>query len=346
MSSSLLKRIFVCLAGIFVLWISTKYLFPLISPFLFGGLLALVAEPLVSFGQRKLHLSRSGAAGFGVGATLLILLVLLIGLGALLVRELLSLADSLPDLEKTTDEGISVLQNWAVNLTNKAPEGIRPALTRTVENTFSQGNALMDRMAEKVPVLVGDILSGVPDSALRLGTGLLAAFMISARIPRIKGFLREKLPPAWKERYLPMVLRAKSAMLGWLKAQGLLLAMIFGIVTVGFLLLRIPYGPFWAGLIALLDAVPMLGTGLVLIPWAAVSFLMGQTARAVGLLGIFACASLGRSIVEPRLLGKHLGLDPLITLIALYLGFRFFGFIGLLAAPICTAAVKSAFTKT
>ena len=75
--------------------------------------------------------------------------------------------------------------------------------------------------------------------------------------------------------------------------------------------------------------------------WAAVSLLQGEQLRAIGLLAIFGCATLARSTLEPRLVGRQLGLDPLLTLAALYTGFRLWGFFGLLAAPILTAAVKS-----
>lgn len=338
---NLAKRVVLYLGGFFLLWFSARYILPILMPFLAGALLALAAEPLVSFGQRRLRLPRAAATGLGVGVVLGLLLCLLWVLGTLLIRELLHLANSMPDLGKTTKQGIQILEHWAVDLTYQAPDGLRPVLTRTVENTFSDSSIFLDQAAEKVTTWITGILSGVPDSALGVGTTVLAAFMISARLPRFRAW-KDRLPPVWQEQYLPAFGRAKAAMTGWLRAQGLLLLMIFAIVAVGFLLLRIPYGIFWALLIALLDAVPMLGTGLVLLPWSLVCFLMGNTAQGVGILGIFATASLSRSIVEPKLLGKHLGLDALLTLVSLYGGYRILGFWGLLIAPICTAAVKSA----
>lgn len=345
MFSPLTKRILGLFAGFFVLWLSTKYLLPLLSPFLLGGLFALISEPAVAYSQRKFRLRRPWAAGIGVAVSLLALAGLLWGLGALLIRELLALAEGLPNVEKTAREGIGVLQNWAVDLSRKAPAGMQPVLTRTVENTFSGSGVFVEQLSENVPVFLGNLISGVPDSALRLGTALLSGFMISARLPRFKDYWQAHQPSKWNEQYLPALRRAKKALLGWLRAQGVLMLVIFSIVTAGLLLLKIPYAPFWALLIALLDAVPMLGTGLVLVPWAVVCFLMGQSVRAVGLLGIVVCASVARSTLEPKLLGKHLGLDPLITLIALYVGYKIWGFWGLLAAPVLTAAVISAWPK-
>lgn len=346
MFSPFVKRIFGFTAGFFVLWLSTKYLFPLLAPFLLGGLFALLSEPAVTFFQRKFKLHRSWAAGVGVAVTLLALIGLLSGLGALLVRELLALADGLPNMERTARDGLNVLESWAVDLSQKAPAGMQPMLIRTVENTFSGSGVFVEQLSQNIPAFIGNLLSGVPDSALRLGTAVLSAFMLSARIPRLKSYWQTHQPPKWNEQYLPALRRAKEALFGWLKAQGVLMLVIFSIVTTGLLLLRVPYAPFWALFIALLDAVPMLGTGLVLVPWAVICFLMKQSVRALGLLGIVVCATVARTTLEPKLLGKHLGLDPLITLLALYIGYKIWGFWGLLAAPVLTAALLSALPKS
>ena len=119
----------------------------------------------------------------------------------------------------------------------------------------------------------------------------------------------------------------------------------YGIVSLGFLLLNISHGLLWAALVALVDAVPLLGTGTVLLPWALVCFLQDQHFRAIGLLCIYGAAMLTRTVLEPKLVGKQLGLDPLLTLLALYLGYRFWGFAGMLLAPVLAAAVKSAATS-
>ena len=116
----------------------------------------------------------------------------------------------------------------------------------------------------------------------------------------------------------------------------------FAIVCGGFLLLRIPYAPVWAALTALVDAIPILGTGTVLLPWALICFLQGETVRALGLLGTYAVAMLSRSILEPRLVGKQLGLDPLVTLAALYTGFRIWGIAGMILSPVICVAVLEA----
>ena len=115
------------------------------------------------------------------------------------------------------------------------------------------------------------------------------------------------------------------------------MGLTFVILLLGFVMLRIPYAIFWALGVCLVDAFPILGTGTVLIPWSLLLFLQNDTPRAVGILGIYATVTLSRSILEPKLLGRHLGLDPLATLIALYVGYRLWGIGGMLLSPILAA---------
>ena len=103
------------------------------------------------------------------------------------------------------------------------------------------------------------------------------------------------------------------------------------------MLLRIPYGLLWAVLTALVDAFPILGTGAVLVPWSLVSLAQGNVAQGIGIAGIYAVVAVTRSVLEPRLVGRQLGLDPLITLFALYAGYRLWGLAGMLLAPMAAA---------
>ena len=328
-----------------VLWLAGKYLLPLLLPFLIGAGVALLAEPAVCFLHKRLRLPRLLAAGIGVVLTLVLVLGVLGALGAVLVRQLARLAGQVPDLAVTARQGITVVSDWLVELTQQAPEGVQPVLTGTVVRLFNNSNALIDRVAERIPGVVLTVLGRVPDSALGAVTGLLAAFMISARLPRMKAYLADKLHTTGLDRYLPVAKKARQAALGWLRAQGLLMLLTWLTVTVGFWLLGIRGGILWAMLIALVDAVPMLGTGIILLPWALVSFLQGLQAQALGLCAMVATATLLRTTLEPRLVGKQLGLDPLVTLICLYAGYRIWGFLGLLFAPMLAGVIFSVLKK-
>ena len=341
MGHSSLRKAFVLLGFFLCCWLVLRYLLPVFLPFLLGALLALAAEPAVKLSVRHLKLPRAGATALGVTATLILLTATLSLVGALAVKELGSLAKTVPDIQNTAQQGMDLLQDWLVGMAQQAPDGIRPLLTRTAQDLFTGEPMLMEQVTSRLPGVFTSVLGKIPNGALSVGTGILSGFMISARLPQLKKDVAKLLPPSWHEKYLPALGRVRSALGGWLKAQLKLSGITYLIVTAGFLLLRIPYGFLLALLVALVDAVPLLGTGTVLLPWALVSLLQGNHLQSIGLICIYGAAMLTRTVLEPRLVGKHLGLDPLVTLISLYLGYRFWGIFGMILAPMLATAAKS-----
>ena len=334
------------LAGSFLgIWLFLKFLFPIFLPFFLGFLLALAAEPVVRLATR-LKLPRWAATGAGVSLTL-ILLTGLVGLvGASLVKELGVLAGRLPDLEDTAIQTADRLRLFLHHAADRAPAGVQPLVNRSVDRLFDSGTSLVEQATGRLPAAMSGFLSRVPDGALGIGTGVLSGFMFSARLPKLKEKVSEKLPESWRTQLLPALKRSKNALLGWLKAQCKLMGVTFCIVTAGLLLLGIPLAPLWAVGVALVDAVPLLGTGTVLVPWALVCLAQGQHLRSIGLLCIYGVALLTRTALEPRLVGRHLGLDPLVTLVFFYLGYRFWGILGMLLAPMVVAAITAATDKS
>ena len=327
-------------------WLGVRFLLPIATPFLLAALLALAAEPLVHGLNKHLHLPRGVAAGIGITVALVLTVLLLLALCALLVRELGALAGVLPDLESATLSGLDSLDIWLLWLAQKAPKGISPILVHGVEGMFSSGSAVLDGLTSRLLNLATSILKALPDSALGLGTWVLASFMLSARLPRIRAWLVEHLPKAWHERYAPHLQTLKKTVSGWLLAQSKLVGVTFCILTAGFLLLQISHPILWAAATCLVDILPVLGTGTVLIPWSVVCFLQGDSLRGIGLLAIYAVVSLLRSVLEPRLVGKQLGLDPLVTLLAIYAGYRLWGLPGMLIAPVLAVAASQILLET
>ena len=316
----------------------TKFLLPILFPFLFGAGLAVAAEPLVAFLCRRLRFRRGLAAGVGITAAFCFLVLAVLVLCAFAIRELQALAGLLPELEAPLQAGLSTASVRLRDLADQAPGELGRILTRNVDSFFSGGNALLQKATDYLLKLASGILSHVPDSALGLGTGIISSFMISAKLPKIRQFLKEKLP---REKWNPVISAVghlKAVLCQWLKAQAKLSGVNFLLILGGLFLLRVPHAPLWALLTALVDAFPILGTGAILVPWSIVSFLQGDRILAFGLLGLYAAAALTRSVLEPKLLGKHLGLDPLVTLIFLYAGYRLWGILGMILAPILAVA--------
>lgn len=334
------RSVLLVLSTCFLLWLGGKILLPLCLPFLLGAALALAAEPLVSVLYRRMHLPRALSSGIGVsaafvGITLLVLLIL-----AFLVREVGVLAGILPDLAETARSGISLLHSWLMGIAGKTPASVRPLLQQNVADLFSGSTALLDRAFSYVLGLAGVILSHVPDSALGLGTAVISAFMISVRMTRIRTWITAHLPREKLRPLLETLKRIRQVIVSWIGAQVRLAGVTLGILMAGLFLLRIPYAALWAAGISLVDAFPVLGTGTVLLPWALILWLQGDNARAIGILGLYVIISLTRSVLEPKLVGRQLGLDPLITLFALYAGFKLWGLAGMILSPLLAVMLK------
>jgi len=333
------KKTIYFLSALFLLWLTLRFLLPLFSPFLLGALLALAAEPMVAFLSSRLHLPRWAGTGVGITAAFLLLCALLLALGGLLLREIRALSAVIPELEQTIQSGSLLLQGWLLSLVSRIPGNARILLQESITVFFSNSAVLFQQAVRWLLGIAGGLLSHLPDSALTLGTTVVSGYMISAKLQRIRFWLRAHISRERLNTLLAALQRVKTVLKRWLLAQTKLMGMTFCILLSGFFLLRIPSALYWAVGTALVDAFPVLGTGTVLLPWSLLSYLRGDIPRAVGLLGIYITVSLIRSALEPKLLGSHLGLDPLVTLICLYVGFQLWGLGGMLLTPLVLVTV-------
>jgi sporulation integral membrane protein YtvI len=264
---------------------------------------------------------------------------------AFLMRELRSLAGVLPNLTETAHSGILLLRNYLVDMTDSMPQSLRPLLQRNVNTLFSGGTALLDRGFSHVLGLAGTMIRQVPDGALNFGTAVISGYMISAKMPRIRNWILTRFS---RERLLPLLntlKQIKNVAGGWLLAQLKLTGVTFLLLLAGMLILRIPYGALWAAGICLLDTLPVLGTGAVLLPWGLILYLQGDRARAIGLVAVYTVIAVSSSVLEPKLVGRQLGLDPLVTLFALYAGYKLWGLGGMILSPLLAVTVTRLLQK-
>ena len=329
---------FFALILLLLVYLSGKFLLPFLFPFLLGLGIALAAEPVVRLGTKGLKLSRGVSAGLGVTLTLVLLLGVILFLGAILVRELGIFSRQLPQMAR---QSAGLLEDALTTLSVKVPEPVGPVLTNSIHSFFRDSSLLTQQAVEKVPGLLTGFLGKLPGSAMSMGTGILSGYFFSARLPRLKAKTSEKLSPFWEEKILPTLRHLKNSLGKWLVAQGKLMSVTYAIVTAGLLILRIPYAFGWAVLVSAVDAIPLLGTGTVLLPWALTRLLQGQPFVAAGMAAIYLVAVVTRSVLEPRFYGRHLGLDPLVMLIFLYFGYRLWGFLGIVISPLLAATTKA-----
>ena len=332
------KRSFSVIAVFVGVWLLLRYLFPLFLPFLLGLALALLSEPLAKIFASRLRWNSRAASFLSVTVTLAVLAGLLWAAGAIAVDRAAALGRTFTDAADRLSEGLRTLRQEAVRLASRAPAGLAQPLRRSVEELFTDGGGLLGRGTDLVLGLAGQAAIRLPGSLVTLGTAVLAGYMLCPRLPRLRSQLMDR--PLWRDRLRPALVRLRRTAAAWFRAQLRLSGVTFCIVLAGFFLLGVKGRLPMALLTAAVDAVPLLGTGTVLLPWSLVCLLQGEAVRAVGLLSVYVTALLVRSSLEPKLVGHQLGLDPLVSLMALYAGYRLWGFGGMILAPILTVTAR------
>lgn len=321
-------------------WIFLTVLLPWVLPFLLALGLSWLLERPVSLLTRKFHLPRWLAAAI---CTLLLVLLLCGGLGLVLWRagyEVALLLGRLPTLLAGLPSAGHALEDWAYRFIVALPVQFQEFFRQALTGLISEGITLPNRFYDALAGLVTGTAAALPNVMLFLFTTALATYFSTATSPQLLAFLRRQVPERWRARVDEARSILKGAFGAWLRAQGLLMLITFGELTAGLLLLRVDLALLLAGLIALVDALPIFGTGTVLIPWAVLAFLSGDWTLAVGLAVLYGVVSFVRSLLEPKLVGDRIGLPPLAALFAMYLGFSAFGVWGMIFAPLAAIFIK------
>lgn len=344
MDSGLWRRGAAVVLSFLAIWLGIRYLLPILLPFGLGLAFALMAEPGVRFLEKRLRFPRALACAVAVSGGFVMIFALVWILGAVVYRELTVLAEGLPVFFEGISETVSNLRHWSMGLVRRAPEGLQGSLRQWITNLFAGGNVLLEQAATGIVGILAGVMGGIPGGALLAGTAVISSFMISAQLPALKKKLRKIFQRQWLQKWMRTAVQMKHTAQGWLKAQLKLSTVTYVIAVCGFLILRVGHPLFWGLITALVDAVPLLGTGVVLIPWSLWSFLQGNGVRAVGLLGVYVTAMVTRSALEPRLVGSQLGMNPLMTLLTLYAGYQLWGVGGMILAPILMVTARQLMT--
>ena len=340
-------------AGGFVLWLTLRYALGIALPFLLAWLLSRPVKPLAGILAGRTGLKRNAWAAGLVILTVGGFVTLAAGGIRRGIQELSHLIENTAGLTAVVENALAQVRS----LTSRIP------LLRHRENTpgYEELYARIDRLVEDgIDRVVGSVSARLPDAAMTVAgwipsafifvtVTLLACYYFSAddgRLSRSAGKWIRRITPTGLQDYLsPLGRRLRRIGQQYLRACLLLGLLTFLQIFIGLALLRVPYAFILAFLIALVDFLPLLGTGIILLPWAAVCLLLGKLRLGIGLLILYAVSSVVRQILEPKLIGEGLGLHPLVSLAAMYAGLRLFGVWGMILAPLVTAGVKSMLTK-
>ncbi|WNF21994.1 sporulation integral membrane protein YtvI [Mesobacillus jeotgali] len=325
-------------AGVFALFFVSKVTYP----FIIGFLIAFMMNPLVNFFQERAKMPRSLA----VFIALLLIMLVFAGLITLLVVEIASgaeyLAKVVPEhlitlidyIEHLFAAQLIPIYNQLTGMFQSLESGQQDTIMDNIQNVgatigTTAGNFIKD-FFEKIP----NILSWFPNAATVLIFSLLGTFFISKDWYRLSAMGTKFLPNRARTSSKTVFDDLKKALFGFVRAQATLVSITTVIILIGLLILRIDYAITIALVTGIVDIIPYLGTGAVFVPWIIYEAIAGEMSTAIGLGILYVVVLVQRQIMEPKILSSSIGLDPLATLIALFVGFKTIGFLGLIVGPV------------
>ena len=347
-------NITVIVAGIAIfLWIFFKYALSALMPFLLAAVISALVSPMAKRLSKKTKIPQKISAG--------VILILIFALTVSLLYFAISrLILELGDLLARLSENPEMIGNKVQGIVDKlTANGTHFSFLQKIfesEALKSLGidinSALRDALGSMISSLTGALPSAavslvkeIPNVLLFIIVFLIAAFYFSADAVSISDALSEILPSKWLEKIPVIKEKFKKTVTGYLKAYFFIMLLTFFEMLIGLTLLGVEYAFIMAIIISVVDILPILGTGAVLVPWAIFTFMSSNTPLGVGLLILYAVTLVVRQLAEPKIVGSTLGIHPLATLASVYLGLKFLGFVGIFVGPMVALLMRELFFK-
>lgn len=334
MRAFIIKFIFYCLI-LGLGYVCLKHVLPLLMPFLIGLLFAFVLQPPIRWISSKCGIRRKVVAVLLMIVFYVILSAITIVLGSRVAVLLRELAGMIPDVYN------DVLQPALLSLQDafeRLVVAVDPSFGQSVENL---GDTLMSTLSSGIATLSGWVLeyvtsfaTSLPSTFVKILMTIISSFFFVADYDMIANFLLAQLSKDKREMLIKIKTKGIDVLLKFAKAYAILLTLTFFEVFVGLLLLRVDNALLIALATAIVDILPILGTGTVMIPWGIAMLILGNYPLGFGLLVLYAIITVVRQTLEPRVVGNQIGLYPLATLTCMFVGTYLFGVLGLFGLPI------------
>ncbi|MBS4176062.1 sporulation integral membrane protein YtvI [Lederbergia citrea] len=325
------------------------YISKVTYPFIIAIAIAIFMNPAVRFLEKKWKFPRVLA----VLTTLLLLIAIFAGLITLLIAEIVGgasyLSTVVPQHVGTLISYIEDLFAGQVipfynkiagmfkSLDSGQQDTIKDSITDTGNKITESATAFLQNFFLKLPALV----SWIPNAATVIVFSLLATFFISKDWDNLTSASTRFMPEKAKTSGRKVFIDLKKALAGFVKAQLTLISITLVIVLIGLLILRVDYAITIALITGIVDLLPYLGTGTVFIPWIIYELVIGNYGLALGLGILYTVVIVQRQVMEPKILSSNIGLNPLATLVALFVGFKLIGFLGLIVGPVTLVLVTT-----
>lgn len=330
----LVSLVFSLTATVLFIYVGIKAIF-YFMPFVIGWILSVIAGPLVTFLEKKLKIMKR----LGSAITIILVLALCIGLIYLIIsqiwEEISVLIRNFPSMYHDLERGMSQIGAQGNTLFERFPEQIQNSWATLMNNLDDTASSLIGRIGEPTIEVAGNVAKRIPSVLIGTIVAFVSAYFFIADKENLGEWVKKVVPKSITSRLLLVGENLKYAMGGYFKAQFKIMGVVFAILLVGFTLMQIRFSILLAIAIAFLDFLPFFGTGTALIPWAIYKFLVGDYKMVATLVILYGVTQLVRQLIQPKLVGDTMGLNPLYTLFLLYLGYRVGSVLGMIfAVPI------------
>ena len=312
-------------------------------PFIIGAVIAWIANPLIRLLNTKTKLMERQHAS----VVIIVLMLVLIGgilylIMSMAFRFCIDFAEDLPDMVRSFAQLLREFLLSHQNLLNHLSMNL-PGATSDGGTVMLDLNKLNSSMEESVLSFVTNIsapIANVSISAVRTIPNILvysvvtifSSYCFCKDGERYVEHIKSWIPKEFLRYYVLLKADIKKILQGWLLAQFKIMFVVFLVLVTGFLLLRVRYAIPLAALTAFLDFLPMLGVGFIMWPWIVIDLFSGNVMQAIWLVVIYVATQIVRQFMQPKIMGETMGLSPFLTIFFMYLGYRFYGFVGLIFA--------------
>ena len=321
-----------------ILYFTFRFLFIYLFPFLIGLFITIAVQKPATVLSKRIKTRKGYCALFLV----ILFYLLLVGLVALVVflagRYLSGAAIWQKDFIGHITDLLTAYTADIEEIIKKLPESI--------EKQLSTGfNSLINGITAYISDLAAKTAKAAPMFFTSTVVTVIASCYIAKDFERFQDSIYSVFPQKFQEAIGQINILIKEKILKIIVGYGKILVITFLELSIGLLLFKVPNAVLIASGIALLDLLPVLGTGTVLVPWAVVSLLSSKVYLGIGLIIIYVIIIVVRNIIEPKIIGKQIGLHPLIALISVFIGLKVVGVIGIFLAPLTVILIYNMFER-
>lgn len=304
----------------------------LFMPFVLAGIISMIASPLVRFFEEKIKLKRKWASAFVIIVVIALVVLVLYLVGSKLIEEGIGLLGALPEMWDSMKADLASVGESLNGIFEKLPQDTQQTIANLGDQVGEFMAGLFERIGTPTITAAGNFAKQLPSVLIGIIMCLLASYFFVADRYQIGNWIRKHTPASIMSRY-DMVRRSiLKSVGGYFKAQLKIEVWMYLLLVVGLTILRVDYALLIAVGIAFLDLLPFFGTGTVMVPWALIKIFSGDYKMAMGLLVIWGGGQLARQIIQPKIVGDSIGMEPIPTLFLLYVGYKLGSVVGMIIA--------------